>query len=103
MLNAELIVILLNLFIVFFSYLWLYPRVAGSDINKISIYDLLASILAISISAMLFWDSGILFNALVDELNWFWFTLLTYFIIEFPFIIWYFKKYDILDSMDNQE
>ena len=101
--SAELIVILLNISIVLFVYLWLYPRVAGADINKVSLYDLLASMTALSISALLFWDSGILFNAYFDTLNWFWFTLLTYFVLEVPFIVWYFKKYNLFDSMNNQQ
>ena len=103
MYNAELIVILLNISIVLFAYLWLYPRVAGADINKVSLYDLLASMTALGVSASLFWGSNILFDAYFDTLNWFWFTLLTYFTIEIPFIIWYFKKYDIFNSMDNQQ
>ncbi len=101
MLNAELVVIMLNISIIFFSYLWLYPKVAGSDIYKVSTYDLVASVVAITISATLFWDSGIIFDAFFMTLNWFWFTLLTYFIIELPFIIWYFKKYDMFNSFDK--
>ncbi len=99
MLNLEFVIILINILLLFFVYLWLFPRVAGSDITKLSTYDLITSIVSVSIAGSLFWGSGFEFNALFITTNWFWFTLITYFTIEIPLAIWYFKKYDIFKSL----
>ncbi len=93
--NYELIIILINLLIISFAYLWLYKRVAGSDAKKLAKYDLLSSCVALFISGIIFWNSQIIFEIFGVEFNWFWFTLVTFFIIELPFSLWYFKKYDV--------
>ena len=99
MLNLELIIILINILLLSFVYLWLFPKVAGADIKKLSTYDFITSLVSLSIAGVLFWDSGFEFNLLVDTTNWFWFTLVTYFIIEIPIALWYFKKYDVFKSL----
>ena len=99
MLNLELIIILINISLLLFVYLWLFPRVAGSDIKKLSTYDLVTSLVSLSIAGSLFWGSGFEFNLLIDTTNWFWFTLVTYFVIEIPVALWYFKKYDVFKSL----
>jgi hypothetical protein len=58
-------------------------------------YDALASLASVVIAGFLFYDSGVGFNLLFDEVNWFWFSLITYMFMEIPFVFWYFKKYDV--------
>ena len=99
MLNLELIIILINISLLLFVYLWLFPRVAGTDIKKLSTYDLVTSLVSLSISGSLFWGSGFEFNLLIDTTNWFWLTLVTYFVIEIPVALWYFKKNDIFKNL----
>jgi len=98
--NPEFIIILLNLCILSFSYLWFFPRIAGINIQKLAKYDLLSSLVSLSISSYFFYNSFIDFNAIFFTLNWFWFTFLSFFILEIPFALWYFKKNNILDSFN---
>jgi len=96
--NPELIVILVNLSILSFSYLWLFPRVAGSDGMSLAKYDAISFVIAISISAVLFYGSHVEFDALVFTLDWFWFSALSFFLFETPFALWYFNKNNVWDS-----
>ncbi|QYJ75338.1 MULTISPECIES: hypothetical protein [Shewanella] len=93
--TPELAVVLLNLAIIVLAYGLVYPRVAGSDFQRISICDLGASGLALLTVGMKYWGTGAAFNLLFTEVNWFWFTLVSYFVLELPAIFWYFKKYGV--------
>ncbi|MCW8837248.1 MAG: hypothetical protein OQK11_00970 [Thiovulaceae bacterium] len=96
--NPEIIVILLNLFILSFSYFWFFPRIAGADAIELAKYDLISFVVAIGISAFLFYGSYIEFNAIFFTLDWFWFSALSFFIFEIPFALWYFNKNNVWDS-----
>ncbi len=96
--SPELIVILINLSILSFSYLWLFPRIAGSDGVQLAKYDAISFVIAISISGILFYGSYIEFNVIFFTLNWFWFSVLTFFVFETPYALWYFNKNNVWDS-----
>lgn len=98
--NNELIVIFINLSMLSFSYLWLFPRVAGSNVVKLAKFDLVSFVIAISISAILFYDSYIEFDAIFFTLNWFWFSVISFFLLETPFALWYFNKNNVWDSLE---
>jgi hypothetical protein len=89
--SVELSVLLLNAVIIAIAYTWVYPKLAGKDINKVAIFDCVTSGIALVIVANKYWGSGIELNFLLFELNWFWFTLLSYSVIEIPVAIWYFR------------
>uniref|UniRef100_A0A486XQZ2 Uncharacterized protein n=1 Tax=Rheinheimera sp. BAL341 TaxID=1708203 RepID=A0A486XQZ2_9GAMM len=91
----ELTVIVLNAIIILVAYLSVYPKLAGNSFTKISFYDLFASGLALAIVGSKYWGSGQQFSLLVADVNWFWFTLITYAIIEIPVMLWYFKKNNV--------
>jgi hypothetical protein len=89
--SAELSIILLNVVIILIAYAWAYPKLAGKNINKVAAIDGVMSGLALVIVANKYWEQGVTFDFLQFELNWFWFTLVTYTIIEIPIVLWYFK------------
>ena len=95
MVSIEYTVIVLNAIIILVAYLSVYPKLAGNSFNKISFYDLFASGLALTIVGSKYWGSGQQFSLLVAEVNWFWFTLITYAVIEIPVMLWYFKKNNV--------
>lgn len=97
--SPELIVILINLSILSFSYLWLFPKVAGNDGMKLVKYDAISFLISVSISGILFYGSYIEFDALFFTLDWFWFSVLSFFVFETPYALWYFKKNDLWDSL----
>ncbi len=90
--SPELSVLLLNLIIILVAYLSIYPKVAGNSFNKISFYDLFTSSFALLVVGLNYWDSGQEFSLLISTTNWFWFTFITYALIEIPIMLWYFKK-----------
>lgn len=91
----ELKILALNLAIIVFTYVFYYPKYAGNNFNRIAAYDLLASSLALAIVGWHYWGSGQEFSFVLVEANWFWFTLISYSLIEIPIMLWYFKKYQV--------
>ena len=92
MVLPELAIVILNVIIVFVAYFSVYPKLAGNNVNKIAMYDLIASGLALFIVGIKFWGSDYQFSLIITDVNWFWFTLITYSVIEFPFIFGILKK-----------
>ena len=93
--TPELSILVLNLIIIVVSYRSIYPKLAGDDIKKISLLDVLSSAFALLVVGLKYWDTSYDFNLFIYNTNWFWFTLLSYFLIEAPFIFWYIKKYHL--------
>jgi len=93
--NPELILLLLNAIIIGLSYLIIYPRVAGANINKILINDVIATTCALLVAGSMFWGADVQFNIILGDLNWFWFALLSYAALEIPMMLWYFKKHNV--------
>ena len=93
--SAEMTVLLINATIMSFAYVWLYPKVAGDDMQKIALYDAIASMIALATTAYFFSGQAILFELFSMELTWFWFWLMSYVLVEVPLMMWYFKKYDV--------
>lgn len=94
---SEGLVIFLNTVVVIIAYFYIYPKYAGANLTKLMQNDLYASIVVLTISGSLFWNSDYQFSILVTELNWFWFTLITFFLIETPFAVWYCNKHKLFE------
>ncbi|MFZ6799070.1 hypothetical protein [Undibacterium sp. Di24W] len=94
--QAELTIVLLNTALILVAYLSVYPTLAGNDFNKIALYDIGTSSIALAIVGYHYWSSDYRFNLLIIEVNWFWFTLATYTAIEIPVMLWYFKKHKVV-------
>jgi hypothetical protein len=93
--SAELSVLALNFVIISMTYLSIYPKVAGDNLKKIAVLDILLSSFALLVVGLTYWGINYEFNLLTYRTNWFWFTLTSYLIIEIPFMLWYIKKYKI--------
>ena len=91
--SIELSIVLLNVVIIVIAYFSVYPKIAGKDINKVALYDCIASGLAIGIVASKYWGTDSYFEFLFMQLNWFWFTLISYSVIEIPIALWYFREF----------
>lgn len=90
--SSELTVILINLTIILIAYFYIYPIFAGNDLHKMSFNDLLATGISMLVVGSIYWDTGLKFNALLFDLNWFWFCFVTYLIMELPVAVWYWRK-----------
>ena len=100
MFTPELTLIVINATIIFIAYFLIYPKFCGSSINKITVNDCLATAIALFCAGNLYWESNQEFSILFTTVNWFWFSLLTYAVMEIPMMVWYFKKYNVLASLD---
>lgn len=99
MAHPELTILGLNVIVIIVAYFLIYPKFCGRDGKKIVNNDLIATAMVLSISGTLFWGSGQQFNMIFFSVNWFWFTLITYAVIETPLMIWYFNRYDVWPSL----
>ena len=97
----ELLIITLNITIILIAYLLVYPKVAGSDGNKVASNDIIASCLSLLVAGSIFWNTGQVFNTILFDLNWFWFTIITYLILELPLMLWYYNKHNVWDSFHS--
>jgi len=93
--SAELSIVTLNLVVISMAYLSIYPKLAGSDLKKITLLDTLLSGFALLVVGLTYWDSSYQFNLFTYNSNWFWFTLISYFTMEIPFVLWYIRKQKI--------
>lgn len=93
--SPEQTVLLLNVIVICLAYFFIYPRVAGNDFSKITKHDVIASCVVLITSGSLYWNSSIEFNVLIGHVNWFWFTLITFGLIEIPVLLWYIKRYKV--------
>lgn len=90
-----LMILSINAVILVLLYFLLFPRLVGDNLPKMAFNDLLASIVALTVAGSLYMGSGLIFRVLGVPLNWFWFTLLSYFLLEFPLAVWYLKKHNM--------
>lgn len=97
--SPESLILTLNLTIILLAYLFIYPRTAGRNIRKLIYSDLMASIVALIVAGNLYGGSDETFRLLFLDLNWFGFTLITFLLLETPFSLWYWKRYNIGDSL----
>ncbi len=93
--QKELAIFSLNLAILLIAYYYFYPKFAKNNINKMALYDIAISILSILIVGGLFWGKGLEFNLIFFKANWFWFTFISFLVIELPLFAAYCKKYNI--------
>ncbi|MCG9729666.1 hypothetical protein L1D44_07360 [Shewanella sp. Isolate13] len=99
---AELSIVALIAVVVVVSYLSIYPKVAGSDITRLLWCDIAISAFVLTLVGGKYWGSGEAFSLLLLDVNWFWFTLIVYLIMEVPMAMWYAKKHNIAkENMDE--
>ena len=94
-LSPETLLLGLNGIILCLAYFLIYPRMVADDINKLIQSDLLASATSVIVAGFLFWGTNQPFDLLFGEVNWFAFSLVTFLLMEVPFALWYFKKFDL--------
>ncbi|MFC1750287.1 hypothetical protein ACFL2V_15920 [Pseudomonadota bacterium] len=98
---AELPILVLNAIIIGIAYFVVYPKLAGGNESKIMLNDVFASGVALLIAGFMYWDSGQKFSLLFTDVNWFWFTLATFMVLEAPITIWYYEKNNVHKDKDE--
>ena len=93
--KPEYLVLTINLSILIIAYIFVHPRYAGADFNKLTMNDLAASLTSVLVCGALFWNIGAKFSLMTFNMNWFWFAVVSYFLMELPFMAWYCRKHKI--------
>lgn len=93
--TPEITLLFLIICVITIGYGVIYPRFAGNDFKKLSIQDLLATVVTLAVAGSLYYNSNIEFSWLIFKVNWFWFTFLTYVLIEVPVCLAYAKKHNM--------
>ena len=103
MISPEITILLIIISILFVAYVFIYPFFVGADLTKWLTIDLLFSTLALVIVGFLFWETEFSFKLIFINLNWFWFTLIAYGLIEIPLSLRYAKKHKFWGFDSPQE
>jgi hypothetical protein len=80
------------------SYLWFNPKFVGEKVKLMMWLDVVVTSIPLGISALLFWQSDPVFRLFFFDLNWFFFTLITLFLIELPIFLLYLKARGLWDK-----
>ena len=94
-LPPETLLLGLNGVILGLAYVLIYPRMVADDLNTFIQSDLLATATSVIVAGSLFWGTNQPFDLLFGEVNWFVFSVVTFLLMETPFALWYFKKFDL--------
>ena len=93
--SPEIVLLILNGVILILAYFLIYPRTVGNNITKLMQNDFLATATSVIVAGFLFWGTDHQFDLLVEVVNWFLFSVVTFLLMEVPFALWYLKKFDI--------
>ncbi|SEM47815.1 hypothetical protein SAMN04488003_101250 [Loktanella fryxellensis] len=96
----ETTVVLIVIAFVVFAYVFAYPILRVRTASRLAAYDAVLTLAQIGVVGALFWGSGVRFDALLFETNWFWFALILSLLIEGPVAYWYKRRHNISLSVD---
>ena len=94
----ELLVVFYLLATIAVAYLWFYPKFVGEKVKLMIWLDVVVTGIPLGISALLFWQSDPVFRLFSFDLNWFFFTIITMFLIEMPIFLLYLKARGLWDQ-----
>ena len=96
--NPSLDTFILILLINIIAYLIIYPIFCKRDGLKIIKFDLWLSYCSLLLVTLNYWNSGLTFYFFDLKVNWFWFYIIHYLMIEGVFLFFY-ARYFKLDIM----
>ncbi len=94
--DTELVILTVNTLVLSFAYHWLFDRLEAYDLGRLSRYDLVTSLSSVGIAGVLFYGTHIPFHLFGGETNWFWYSAVTYLLIEIPFAYSYMRRHGIM-------
>jgi hypothetical protein len=97
-----LLVLMINIGLLVLAYSWIYPRYAGNNVSRMMLIDSGLTSLAVLAAGLLFWGRGLEFSLIGLPMNWFFFSFVTYFVIELPFFLWYVQRHGMWPAIQGQ-
>lgn len=94
--SPESTVLLLNAVLILISYQFVYPRCVGNSMSLLMMNDIIATFISLMVTGSLFSGSDHEFSLLFVTVNWFWFSLVTYSVMEMPMAMRYMSRHQML-------
>jgi len=88
---SEFSILLVNLSALLIAYLFVYPKFAGNDVQRMAWLDVAVGAFVLVLLAPFNWNSPNDYSFFVFELNWWIFTIVTYALLELPLFFFYVK------------
>ena len=93
--TPEWTLIMINLIFLGFAYLWVYPRLDPITLPAVLWRDAAITLASLLVAGYLYWGTKTAFSLLVFETNWLLFSFVTFSLIELPFFLRFWQKYDL--------
>ncbi len=94
-----MIVLMINIGLIVLAYSWIYPRYAGNNVARMMQIDVGLTGLAVLAAGLLYFGRGLEFSLFGLNMNWFFFSFVTYFLIELPLFFWYVQRNGMWSSI----
>ena len=91
----ELQILAINASCLLVAYRLIFPGLRPLSLQRLALADLAVGVTALGTAGALFWGSGQGFWMLWSEVNWFWFALITFVVIEVPLFFWFMRRYGL--------
>lgn len=91
----EIQILILNGVIVFMAYFGIYPSLDDKTLERIMSIDIVLSALALTVTAALFWGTGIDFALFFFDTNWLVYTVATMLLMEIPLFLRFIRRHNI--------
>lgn len=85
------------------AYLGIFPSMDEKTLNRMMAVDIVLSAIALTVAGALFWGTGIRFNLLLFDTNWFIFTIVSFAVIEVPLFLQFAKAHGIKLNGDDSD
>jgi hypothetical protein len=89
---SEILIAIANLIALLVAYVFVYPRFAGNDINKLARFDFIIGVFLLAILAPSNWSRPNDYTFFFFDANWWVFVILCYALLEIPFFFIYLKS-----------
>jgi hypothetical protein len=88
----ELQVVIINAVALGVAYLGIYPALREKTLHRVLVADAVVTLVALGTAGALFFGSG---TAFAWVFNWFWFSLITFMIMEWPLFLRFCRQHGI--------
>ncbi|MBB5722385.1 hypothetical protein FHS72_002011 [Loktanella ponticola] len=102
--SPEATILIINIALLGFAYLWAYPSLPVKTWRAIMVRDVAISVAALTLAAALFAGRNITFHMVLFNTNWLVFSIITMMLIETPLFAWFAQKHNLrLNDLDPRD
>lgn len=101
MMNETLLLALFVLVLFAILYGFVYPQFVKSNLRRLLLFDVLATLVLFVLVGQAYWGSGQRFSFGFFSVNWFWATLILTLVLEPVFMHLYDRRWKIMPRLDD--